>query len=55
MSNGNSGGGGDPDNAGGGVEPPLDEEEPSLDGEREFLVPLLSTIVVKRRGREEKL
>jgi hypothetical protein len=32
---------------------PLDEEEPSLDGEREHLVPLLSSIVAKRRGREE--
>jgi hypothetical protein len=54
ISDGDSGGGGDLDNASGGVEPPLDEEEPSLDGERERLVALLSSIVVKRRGREEK-
>jgi hypothetical protein len=54
ISNGDSGGGGDPDNTDGGIEPPLDEEDPSLDGERERFVPLLSSIVVKRRGREEK-
>jgi hypothetical protein len=46
-------GGGDPDNTGGGVEPPLGDEEPSLEGERERLVSLLSSIVAKRRGREE--
>jgi hypothetical protein len=49
-------GGGDPDSTGGGIEPPLAVEEPSLDGEREHLVPhpvQLSSIVAKRRGREE--
>jgi hypothetical protein len=35
------------------VELLLGEEEPSLDGERECLVPLLSSIMAKRRGREE--
>jgi hypothetical protein len=30
-----------------------DDEEPSLEGERECLVPLLSSIVAKRRRREE--
>jgi hypothetical protein len=53
ISNRVLGGGGDPDNTGGGVEPPLGEEEPSLEGDREHLVPLLSSIVAKRRGREE--
>jgi hypothetical protein len=53
ISNGDPGGGGDPDSADGGVELPLDEEKPSLEGERECLVPLLSSIVPKRRGREE--
>jgi hypothetical protein len=38
---------------GGGVEQPLDEEEPSLEGERERLVSLLSSIVTKRRRKEE--
>jgi hypothetical protein len=47
------GGGGDPDSTDGGVEPPLGEEEPSLDGERECLVPLLTSNVAKRRKREE--
>jgi hypothetical protein len=46
-------GGGDPNSTDEGVEPPLGEEGPSLDGERECLVPLLSSIVAKRRGREE--
>jgi hypothetical protein len=46
-------GGGDSDIASGGVELSLGEEEPSLEGEREHLVPLLSSIVPKRRGREE--
>jgi hypothetical protein len=44
---------GNPDSAGGGVKPPLDEEEPSLEGERELLIPLVSSIVAKRRRREE--
>jgi hypothetical protein len=50
---GDPNGGGDPDSAGGGVEPPLGEEEPSFEGEREHLVHLLSFIVAKRRWREE--
>jgi hypothetical protein len=53
ISDGDLGGGGDPDNADDGVELPLGEEEPSLGGERERLVPLLSFIVVKRRRKEE--
>jgi hypothetical protein len=48
------GGSEDPDGASGGVEPPLSDEEPSVEGERECLVPLLSSIVAKRRRREEK-
>jgi hypothetical protein len=50
---GHPGGDGDPDSVDGGVETPLHEEEPSLEGERERLVPLLSPIVTKRRRREE--
>jgi hypothetical protein len=42
-----SGGGGDPNSARDGVEPPLGDEEPSLEGERERLFPLLSFIGVK--------
>jgi hypothetical protein len=53
ISDGDPGGDGDPDSTGGGVKPPLDDEEPSLEGERERLVPLLSSIVAKRRRREE--
>jgi hypothetical protein len=53
ISDGDPGGGGDPDSTGGGVEPPLGEEEPSLAEEQEHLFPLLSSIVSKRRGREE--
>jgi hypothetical protein len=49
MSDGDPDGGGDPDSASGGIEPPLDEEEPSLEGEQERLVPLLCSIVTKRR------
>jgi hypothetical protein len=45
ISNGDPGGGGDQDGTGGGDEPPLSEEEPSLEGERTRLVPLLSSIV----------
>jgi hypothetical protein len=52
ISDGDPSGGGDPDIAS-GVEPPLSDEESSLEGERERLVPLLSSIVAKRRGREE--
>jgi hypothetical protein len=40
ISDGDPGGGGDPDGTGGGVEPSLGEEEPSLEGERARLVPL---------------
>jgi hypothetical protein len=36
---GDPGGGEDPDGADDGVEPPLDNEDPSLEGEREHLVP----------------
>jgi hypothetical protein len=53
VSHRDPGGGGDPDSADGGIEPSLGEEEPSLEGEREHLVPLLSSIVAKRRGRKE--
>jgi hypothetical protein len=53
ISDRDPGGGGDPDSVSGGVEPPLGEEESSLDGERERLVHLLSFIVAKRRGRRE--
>jgi hypothetical protein len=53
ISDGDLGGGGDPDSTDGGVEPPLDDEEPSLEGEQERLVPLLSFIVANRRRREE--
>jgi hypothetical protein len=45
ISDKDPGGGGDPDGADGGVEPPLGEEEPSLEGEQARLVPLLSSIV----------
>jgi hypothetical protein len=33
ISDGDPGDGGDPDSVGGGVEPPLGDEEPSLEGE----------------------
>jgi hypothetical protein len=49
TSDGDPGGDGEPD----GVEALLDDKEPSLEGERGRLVPLLSSIVVKRRMREE--
>jgi hypothetical protein len=52
ISDGDPSGGGDPDSAGGGVKPPLGDEEPSLEGERDRLVPLLSSIVAKRRREE---
>jgi hypothetical protein len=51
---GDPGGGGDSDGADGGVEALLGNEESSLEGEWERLVPLLSSIMVKRRRREEK-
>jgi hypothetical protein len=53
ISNGDPDGGGDPHSTSGGVEQLLSEEEPSFEGEREHLVPLLSSIVVKKRGREK--
>jgi hypothetical protein len=52
ISNWDPGGGGDPDSASGGVEPPLGKEEPSLEGERERLVSLLSFIMAKKRREE---
>jgi hypothetical protein len=52
ITNEDPGGGKDPDGASGSVEPPLDDEEPYLEGERERLVPLLSSIVAKRRREE---
>jgi hypothetical protein len=45
ISDGDAGGDGDPDGVSGGIEPPLGEEEPSLEGERACLVPLLCSIV----------
>jgi hypothetical protein len=50
---GDPGGGGDPDGVGGGVEPLLGDKELSFEEEREHLVSLLSSIVAKRRRREE--
>jgi hypothetical protein len=44
ISNGDPGGGGDPDGAGGGVLAPLGEGLPSAEGERSRLMPLLSSI-----------
>jgi hypothetical protein len=52
ISDGDPSGGGDPDSTDSGIEPLLGEEEPSLEGERECLIPLLSSIVAKRRMRE---
>jgi hypothetical protein len=52
ISEGDPDGNEDPDDAGGGVEPPLSDKEPSLVGEQERLVPLLSSIVAKRRREE---
>jgi hypothetical protein len=45
VSNGDPGDGGDPDGAKGGVLVSLGDGLPSLVGERECLVPLLSSIV----------
>jgi hypothetical protein len=53
ISDGEPGGGGDPDSVDGGVEPLLDDEEPSLKRQGEHLVPLLSFIMAKRMRREE--
>jgi hypothetical protein len=52
ISNGDPGGGGDPDSIDSGVEPPLSDVEPSLEGEQERLVLLLFSIVDKRRREE---
>jgi hypothetical protein len=53
TSGGDPGGGDDPDGADGGVETLLGEEDPSLEGERGLLVPLLSSTMFKRIMREE--
>jgi hypothetical protein len=45
ISDGDPGGGGDPDGTGGAVLVSLDDGLPSLEGEREHLVPLLSSII----------
>jgi hypothetical protein len=49
TSGGDPSGGGDLDGADGGVRAPLGDELPSLEGARVCLVPLLSSIVHKRR------
>jgi hypothetical protein len=53
TSDGDPGGSEDPDGADGSVNTLLDDEEPSLEGERGHLLPPLSSIVIKRRRREE--
>jgi hypothetical protein len=53
TSDGDPSGGVDPDGTNSGVDALLGDEEPSWEGERGRLVPLLSSIVVKRRRREE--
>jgi hypothetical protein len=45
ISNGDPGGGGDPDGTGGVVLVSLDDGLSSLEGERQCLVPLLSSII----------
>jgi hypothetical protein len=52
ISDGNPGGGGDPDGAGGGVLASLDEGLPSVEGERSRLMPLLSSIGGLQRASE---
>jgi hypothetical protein len=54
TSNRDPSGGEDLDDVGGGVETLLGEDEPSFEGERGRLVPLLSSIVAKIRRREGK-
>jgi hypothetical protein len=51
VSGGDYIGGGDPDKDGGGVEPLVGEEDPSLEGERGCLGFFLSSIDLKRRER----
>jgi hypothetical protein len=55
TSGGDPSGGGDPEGVGGGVGTLLGAGLPSLEGEHERLVPLLSSIVLKRRKRERKI
>jgi hypothetical protein len=52
TSDGDPSSGGDPEGAGGGVGALLGDGLPSLEGERTHLVPLLSSIVHKRRARK---
>jgi hypothetical protein len=52
ISSGDFSGGGDPEGAGGGVLAPLGDGLPSLEGERECLVPLLSSIDGLWRARK---
>jgi hypothetical protein len=49
-----SGGGGDPDGADSGVLGSLDEGFPSVEGDRGYLVPLLSSIASKLRTGERE-
>jgi hypothetical protein len=53
ISNGDPSGGGDPDGADSEVEALLGDEDPSLEGGWGRLVPLLSSIMVKRRRKEK--
>jgi hypothetical protein len=52
---GDPGGGGDPDGIGGRVEPPLGDEEPSLEGEREHLVPPCLPSWLREEGERKTL
>jgi hypothetical protein len=52
ISDGDPGGGGDPNETGGGVLASLGDRHPSAEGEHERLVPLLSSIVSNSRARE---
>jgi hypothetical protein len=52
TSSGDVNDGGDPDGAGGGVLAPSGDELPSLEGERAYLVTLLSSIDCKWRTRK---
>jgi hypothetical protein len=54
TSDGDSGGGGEPEDAGGGVEALLNDGVPSLERECGCLVPVLSSIVLKQRKRKVK-
>jgi hypothetical protein len=55
ISDGDPGGGGDPDGAGSGVLTSLDEGFPFGEGERSRLIPLWSSIDGEQRAREEIL